>query len=397
MNRKKNIPPFLSWIIHHSFLMGRFFQKPSGKELLACFAAVTLIGVTLGLVFGALALILPSRDLLAGPWTRLIGLFGKSIGMLVVFSTAFFLFCGIPGVTIVPRTLEMAPSLGRWVRGLLYFAGGSLAMVTGLLLMPAVTGLRLFSWPLIVFIVAVDGIISTIVGAVVFSHKRLEVQIRLRAEALAHKEREALEMRRLVDASKLSALQARINPHFFFNTLNSIAALIPRDPARATETVERLGDLFRYTMKSSEETRVPLSEEIDFVRAYLGIEKLRFGDRLRIVEKVEPNCLDVEVPGLFLQPVVENAVRHGIAPRPAGGTLTLEAGLENDRLRVRVADNGPGLGEADPFRPGHALENIRKRLKLLYGAEATLAAGRNTGTEETEMVFLIPVKARIGK
>jgi sensor histidine kinase YesM len=400
MNREKEEGPrsgFFSWLIRHSFLMGRFFRRPGARELFSCFAACTIIGIFLGLVFGGLALVRLQRGSFAGSSVPLLAPIGKAIAQLTVFSTAFFLFCGLPGVLLVPRTLEMAPSIGRWVRGLLYFAGGTLAMTAGLLLLPVITGVHLFTRQIMIFIIAVDGIVTTMIGAIIFSYKRMELDIRRQMEALAEKERETAGMERLLDASRLSALQAQINPHFFFNTLNSIAALIPRDPKRAGEVVERLADLFRYTMKSSEETQVLLSEEMAFVRAYLEIEKLRYGRRLRVEERLDEAGLSCRVPGLLLQPVVENALRHGIAARPDGGALRIEARLENrenGRLRLVVADNGPGFGGSEPFRPGHALENIRKRLRLLYGEAATLTAGRSASGDETEMVFQLPVQGR---
>jgi len=162
------------------------------------------------------------------------------------------------------------------------------------------------------FIIALDGIITTVAGAVIFSYKTLEFQIRQRMEEIAEKERETNEMRRLAETAKLSALQAQINPHFFFNTLNSVTALFPRDPDRAADTVEKLADLFRYTLKSSEETMVPLAEEIEFVRAYLDIEKLRFGKRLEVEEKIAPDSMDLKVPGLLLQPA---AIRQTARPK----------------------------------------------------------------------------------
>jgi hypothetical protein len=126
MNKEKDEGPtagFFSWLIRHSFLMGRFFKHPRASELLSCFAACTIIGVLLGLVFGGLALIRLPRESFAGSWVLLLTPVGKAVAQLVVFSTAFFLFCGLPGVWLIPRSLEMAPSVGRSVRGLLYSSG----------------------------------------------------------------------------------------------------------------------------------------------------------------------------------------------------------------------------------------------------------------------------------
>ncbi|OGL45686.1 MAG: hypothetical protein A2161_08580 [Candidatus Schekmanbacteria bacterium RBG_13_48_7] len=385
-----------SWLINHSFLMGRFFNKPSRKEILNCFIATTLIGALLGIIFGFFALLKISNENITHPVLRIIEVFARSISQLIIFSTAFFLFCGIPGLTLIPETIGMTPLIGKSMRGLIYFVGGSLAMAAGLLILPYVTGLHIFSWQIMIFLVFVDGIISCIIGAVIFSYKRLELQMREQMMEVMAKAREKTEMQRLVDASKLSALQARINPHFFFNTLNSITILIKRDPSLAVETIEKLADLFRYTLQSSEEIQVPLSKELEFVHAYLDIEKLRFGNRLRIDEKICSQSAKCKIPGLILQPIVENSVRYGISPRPDGGLVRIETMIKNGSLYIIVADDGPGIDQSDLNRSGHALENIRKRLALLYGSAASLIAGKNLSNNETEMILQLPIEEEIG-
>ncbi|MFC2173281.1 sensor histidine kinase [Acidobacteriota bacterium] len=380
----------LIWLLHHTFLMGRHFRRPTYRELLTCFIASTIIGIGLGLVIGMFAQFHVKADYPDESWFLRFKPLGRAVLQLVVFSTAFFLFCGIPGVTIVPWTLKMPPLLGRWVRGILYFIGGSLAMAVGLLLLPRITGIQFFSGRIMVFVIAFDGLITTILGAVIFSYEQLELEVRRRVKEIEEREREAVQMRRLADSAKLSALQAQINPHFFFNTLNSITALIPRDPSLAADTVERLADLFRYTMHSSEEVLVRFSDELKFVRDYLSIEKLRYGKRLMISEVIAPSSLSFQVPGLCLQPVVENAIKHGISSKPEGGTIRIETAVDNGLLRIQVRDNGKGITSDHPFEPGHALDNVRKRLSLLYGDEATLRVFWDPEGSETVIEFLIP-------
>src|SRR5262249_18017163 len=148
------------------------------------------------------------------------------------------------------------------------------------------------------------------------------------AESLREVEEVRLAEARLKEQAaraELAALQARINPHFFFNTLNTIAALVEDDPGRAGEIVETLGGPFRDTFKAAEAGPVALAEELQFVEGYLSIEKTRLGERLRVVHVVEPAALSVKVPGLLLQPLVENAVTHGIAPIRKGGTVRIAA------------------------------------------------------------------------
>jgi LytS/YehU family sensor histidine kinase len=162
---------------------------------------------------------------------------------------------------------------------------------------------------------------------------------------------------------------AQLQPHFLFNTLNAISALVPEDPVIAQRLLARLGDLLRLSIAQHRTQLNPLADEVDFTDAYLAIEQTRLGDRLRIVRRIAPQALAVEVPALLLQPLVENAVRHGIAPLVEGGTLTIEAAVEGERLRLVVADDGKG---ADHVGDGIGLGNARQRLRQLYGDRQSL-------------------------
>jgi len=165
--------------------------------------------------------------------------------------------------------------------------------------------------------------------------------------------------------AELRALRSQVNPHFLFNTLNSIAALIGENPAAAEDLTTRLADVFRYALASSREETSRLGDELAFLRTYLAIERVRFGERLRIEEAIEPGLDDVPVPSLLFQPLVENAVRYGVSPRPEGGRVRLEVRREADRLSVTVADDGPGFTPGGPPRgSGVGLESVRERLRL---------------------------------
>jgi signal transduction histidine kinase len=165
--------------------------------------------------------------------------------------------------------------------------------------------------------------------------------------------------------AELRALRAQIHPHFLFNALNSIAALIAVNPAAAEETTTQLAEAFRYTLRASERERVRLGDELEFVRTVLAIEHTRFGDRLRVVEEIAPDTEAIEVPSLLLQPLVENAIRHGIASRPEGGTVRIAARREGDRLIVTVEDDGPGMRDDSPARgEGFGLHSVRERIRI---------------------------------
>jgi signal transduction histidine kinase len=164
--------------------------------------------------------------------------------------------------------------------------------------------------------------------------------------------------------AELRALRAQINPHFLFNTLNSIASLIAVEPRAAEETTTRLAEVFRYALQGSERERAPFGAELEFLRSYLAIERTRFGDRLRVEERIEPGLESILVPSLLLQPIVENAVRHGISGRPEGGTLGLAARRSGDLLVIEVTDDGPGMdGSTAPGGTGFGLHSVRERLR----------------------------------
>lgn len=170
--------------------------------------------------------------------------------------------------------------------------------------------------------------------------------------------------------ARLQALQARIRPHFLFNSLNTVLGLMRRDPRRAERTLENLADLFRVFMRDTREL-VPLDEEVITCREYLAIEQLRLGDRLSFAWQVDPQANDALLPSLLLQPLVENAVHHGIEPNPEPGHIDIAITRPGERVRVEIVN--PAATSA-PVRPGNqmALSNVRERLMLLYDVEAEL-------------------------
>jgi two-component system, LytTR family, sensor kinase len=172
--------------------------------------------------------------------------------------------------------------------------------------------------------------------------------------------------------AQLEALKMQLQPHFLFNTLHSISALLHRDPDAADRMIARLGDFLRLTLDNSGAQQVSLQKELEFLTCYLEIERVRFQDRLTTSVEVEPAALDAPVPNLILQPIVENALRHGIAQTRGPGRVEISAKRENGSLRIRVWDNGPGLAAItrpdDGLRQGLGLSNTRARLEQLYGA-----------------------------
>lgn len=179
----------------------------------------------------------------------------------------------------------------------------------------------------------------------------------------------ASELEKRLTEARLQALQMQLNPHFLFNTLNAISSLMHQDVKAADRMLARLADLLRYTLDSTNAQEVPLRKELAFLDRYLDIERSRFGARLRVEKDVAPEALNVLVPNLMLQPLVENAIKHGVERKTREGLITLGARTVQGRLLIEVRDNGPGLGPEGLRREGIGLSNTRARLQQLYGAD----------------------------
>jgi two-component sensor histidine kinase len=182
--------------------------------------------------------------------------------------------------------------------------------------------------------------------------------------------------------AQLEALRMRLDPHFLFNTLHSISELVHEDPAAAEAMIARLSELLRRSIDNGGAQEVPLSEELELLDLYLDIEKARFEDRLAVEKRIEPGTERALVPNLILQPLVENAIRHGIAKRMDGGRICISAERRNGDLLVSVADNGAGFRGSAPEREGVGLSSARGRLERLYGGGQRLElVGNGDGVE----------------
>jgi len=184
-----------------------------------------------------------------------------------------------------------------------------------------------------------------------------------------YRERElrALDLERRLAEAKLQALQMQLNPHFLFNTLHSISSLMHKDIEAADRMIVRLSDLLRAALESSDTQEVELQHELEFLKRYLEIEQTRLGDRLTVKMDIAPEALRARVPNLILQPLVENAIRHGIEPRARPGRIELRVQRLDGTLALEVRDNGTGLQDGQPIEEGIGLSNTRARLQGLYG------------------------------
>jgi hypothetical protein len=194
------------------------------------------------------------------------------------------------------------------------------------------------------------------------------------------RETQAARLREQLTDARLHALRMQLNPHFLFNTLNAISAMISENPGAADRMVVKLSELLRLSLDQEKPQESPLSEELAFLDRYLEIEKVRFGDRLQVEIRIQDETKDAAVPSLILQPIVENAIRHGIEPSETAGRLWIEAACENGSLCLRVRDSGPGLAAGvDNLREGIGLSNTRSRLRHLYGENGTLELSTPAG------------------
>lgn len=198
--------------------------------------------------------------------------------------------------------------------------------------------------------------------------------------------------------AQLQALKMQLHPHFLFNTLHSISALIHKNADAADKMIARLGDFLRLTLENSGAQEVSLQEELEFLKCYLEIERIRFQDRLTVQMEIEPQALGARLPNLILQPIVENAIRHGISPRTSPGRIEIGARRLNGTLQVQVTDNGPGLASdsntGSIVKAGVGLANTQARLKQLYGDQHRLDLS-NASSGGLTVILEIPFQERI--
>ncbi|HEX8772664.1 MAG TPA: histidine kinase [Pyrinomonadaceae bacterium] len=182
--------------------------------------------------------------------------------------------------------------------------------------------------------------------------------------------RESQERAFRLQQAELQVLKMQLHPHFFFNTLNALSALIYRSPKDADRMITQLGDLFRIALRKDKAQEISLSEELDFLKAFLQIHQTLMGHRLQVEWKIEPETLSASVPNLILQPLVENSIQHGLAPLEQGGRIEIRAKRQNERLVLQVGDSGIGLSTREmQSHGGVGLGNTQARLKNLYGTE----------------------------
>jgi two-component system, LytTR family, sensor histidine kinase AlgZ len=224
----------------------------------------------------------------------------------------------------------------------------------------------------------VSLIVTLTLGIFGTAREILRSRLKKATIALRTKERDEAEARRLATEAQFASLESRVQPHFLFNTLNSIAALIPQDPVGAERMTGQLASLLRSSLDTAATPLVPLEQELKIVTDYLEIERVRFGERLRYDIQVDRGLEDMAVPRLSLQTLVENSVKYAVSQSRTGATIHVRARRDNDRVRLDVEDDGPGF-ESESEPPGHGLALLRERLRMTCGASGTLTVDQSTG------------------
>ncbi len=336
------IVPAVAVLIVVLFLaMGRIELSQTGSHLLAALVYTALIAI-------------PSMFTLTWVGIRYAGRFPR----LIIFIYALLLLC--------------TATVGS-------FAAAFLLEL--LRIIPHGEFLREFraSYPFSVVITEITGLaIATFES---MRHKLQSATIELRTRQV-----EQERANKLLAEAQLSSLESRIHPHFLFNTLNSIAALIPSDPRRAEDTVAKLASLLRFSLNAPHSRLVPLAQELKIVRDYLEIEATRFGSRLRYQIVVPESLAALRVPPLALQTLVENCVKHVAGQRSEATTIRIATSLKSSRIHLEVADDGPGFS-LDAISPEHGLGNLIARLELLFGDAGQLAVTRENNQTVVRMSF----------
>jgi sensor histidine kinase YesM len=348
-------------------------EPPPLREIPVLLLKSATFGAVLGPFLALFVMALTSPSEIPGFLTSPVSILGGAMTG-TVFSLAFFICSGLGNSYLRPLVLGYPSGIVRTIYTVFNMVSSTMALTSASAVISWLSGGRIrILFPYLWLVFGINGIIAVVLAFVIGAFMKLRRQVEETQAKLREKEVETAR-------AQARALQSQINPHFFFNTLNTISALIDDDPVAAKRTIGRLADMFRYTFGCTDGEAVGLDQEVQFVRDYLSIEQARFRKRLH-VELPEGPLPNIRVPGLVLQPLVENAVKYGIAPRIEGGTVSVR--IVGSRVFVR---NTPGeedrLEPANLFRSGHALDNVRARLRLFTGRADPLQVSSSSGWTE---------------
>ena len=308
-----------------------------------------------------------------------------------LYSSFIFSMCiGYPIHFLMVFFSHRASKFGRILRYsiffLLFLLGGLIGSEVGIGVLILTLGYR-YSWNDQVPLLSMNLVFAALFGTIAVIYFTLRGTVERMAAQLKEKELNEERLIRTKMEAELQALQAKINPHFLFNTLNSIASLISENPKAAESTVEKLSELFRYTLKSAETNTVSVAEELEIVRTYLEIEKVRFGERLQYDITCDDAVRDFMIPALIIEPLVENSIKHGIASEVHGGKIDVKVSATDGNCLISVIDDGKGIDHANKVN-GFGLRSVEERLQLRYGTSSSL---RLVPDGRTHFLITIPL------
>jgi sensor histidine kinase YesM len=314
-------------------------------------------------------------------------------GIKFLFSLVYCAVIGIPSAVILNwlgfRYTERFPRLIVLINVIALLATATVGTLAGGLVFQLIGLLQPWEyWLEFKGSYPISIVITLVVGLSISSFETMRHKLQSATLALRTQQVEQERANKLLAEARLSSLASRIHPHFLFNTLNSIASLIPTDPKRAEDTVSLLASLLRFSLNENQSGLVPLEQELKIVRDYLEIERTRFGKRLRYRIDAPATVDRIKVPPLALQSLVENSIKHVVAQRPEGATIEVVGANEASRVRLQVIDDGPGFS-LESITPEHGLGNLVSRLELLYGESAQLSVARKDN--RTVVTLLFPV------
>jgi len=293
---------------------------------------------------------------------------------------------------LIPKMWMRTCALPQWLRWSARVTAMLAACVAGCLIAGlAFVGLHWLPmsayWPEFLGSLKLAALLTIGAGLAIGVYSTLRERLDETTLQLRTKELERERALKLATEAQLASLESRIHPHFLFNTLNSISSLIPEDPARAERLVEQMAALLRFSLDANQSGLVPLASELKIVADYLDIERARFGDRLRYQIDVPADMNESRIPPLSLQTLVENSVKHAIAPDRAGGEIRITCASADGLCRVEVSDSGPAF-QLESAPSGHGLDNLKDRLSALFGDRAALILQRVGG--RNNLILSVP-------
>lgn len=292
-------------------------------------------------------------------------------GFGALMSLSFFLTCALPSMYLAATLQDYPKGIVLPLKITTAFAGGVLGFVLPSVLLNYFFGIQLIGRETLRVVLIVDGIFSVTLGLLISAFAKLRAEVSRQERLLYESQLTERVLAEQTATAQLRALQAQINPHFFFNTLSSISALLNTDSVAAKAMIVRLAAMYRYTLRCTTTQLVSLEDEIEFVKSYLRIEEIRFRNRLTVEIATPPQLSDLKLPGLILQPLAENAVKHGIAKNIGPGVINIRVERDAQSFTIIVcntAEQSPDLRPAQLFMEGHALQNVTERLRAIYGA-----------------------------